>query len=431
MRLSLLLCMIFLACAGLAVAQQPLKVIKSYSRTGENINAARVIIVEQGNYIDNTAGHLQNITEKILDAVTRLVENSKTEKKQMAELIQRTKEILQREKNISSALTEIKTGINTLPADTATEKVSSKNELLELFGETEWLSDIAAVDKMGDTFYANTANVINDQTVLFRSDFLNTDIIAVKKHNAYGYSDSTGKMVMDYLFDEATAFENGIAVVKKNGNWFFINKEGRVLKNLGEANKIYPLFGGYSLAIVPDNNREKTPVLRIIDTSGKHSYLIALNNNIKAETLVDCKLGRIIIRKGENQFAVCNYKGEELYVLVYNKVSPASKKGIVTLHNNGLYGYYDIVNNRMISDLRYTEAEEFNYSSAIVRNSNQEYGLINQNNYTLIEFGKYKVSRILNSDFLSFSRIAVKKKSRSSFITSGDLKCISGDCDIK
>lgn len=411
-------------------SQQDLKMIKSYSRNGQNSTVQKLVILEKGNYIDNTGAHFQNVTDKILEMVTKLVETSKTEKQHMGMLLNNTKEILTKETNIIKAISEIKTGLNN-PVDSFKYNPDSEKKLQELFTETELVSQIAEVEKMGSSFYVNSFKLLSDQSIIFKSDFKQTHLIAVKKHNAYGYCDSTGKLTIDYQFDEATNFENGIAIVKKNGNWYFIDKKGISIKNLGVGTKFYGLYNGYTLANVPDKDLGKTPVLRIVDTSGSHNYLME-RQNFAAKNLVDCKFGKIIIRVKDNEYAICNHKGEKITTLSYYSVSPMSDKGISIISHNGLMGYYDILNDKLISDLRYKSAEPFNYSSAIVIDKNGNFGLINTNNFTLIEFGMYNVSRHGNSDFLKFERLDNKKRrKKNTFITTETLSCVSGECDLK
>lgn len=48
----------------------------------------------------------------------------------------------------------------------------------------------------------------------------------------YGYIDTHGKMSIDFLFDKATSFTNGFALVKKGNTCSIINKKGEIIKTI-------------------------------------------------------------------------------------------------------------------------------------------------------------------------------------------------------
>jgi hypothetical protein len=59
--------------------------------------------------------------------------------------------------------------------------------------------------------------------------FAKCDIIRIQKNNKYGYIDRKLKAITSNDFDQATDFENNIAIVSKNGKSILINKEGKPL----------------------------------------------------------------------------------------------------------------------------------------------------------------------------------------------------------
>lgn len=59
--------------------------------------------------------------------------------------------------------------------------------------------------------------------------FAKCDIIRIQKNNKYGYIDRKLKTITSNDFDQATDFENNIAIVSKNGKSSLINKEGKPL----------------------------------------------------------------------------------------------------------------------------------------------------------------------------------------------------------
>ncbi len=66
-------------------------------------------------------------------------------------------------------------------------------------------------------------------------------LLAVKKHNRWGYIDSTGKVVIDFIYFGATNFRNGMAEVSLVGSEagprlpFFINRQGKCIIDCGNS----------------------------------------------------------------------------------------------------------------------------------------------------------------------------------------------------
>ena len=52
-------------------------------------------------------------------------------------------------------------------------------------------------------------------------------LAAVKKENQWGFIDKDGDLVIDYQFEEVDqGFQEGVAAVKQNGAWYFIDRNG-------------------------------------------------------------------------------------------------------------------------------------------------------------------------------------------------------------
>ena len=51
-------------------------------------------------------------------------------------------------------------------------------------------------------------------------------LAAVRKNGLWGYIDKEGDTVVEFIYDDADDFSEGLAAVRKNGHWGYINKEG-------------------------------------------------------------------------------------------------------------------------------------------------------------------------------------------------------------
>jgi hypothetical protein len=79
----------------------------------------------------------------------------------------------------------------------------------------------------------------------------------------WGYFNDKGELVIDFIYDDAEPFENGLAVVKFNGKWGAINKKGEIVIPIKytELERI----NGYDLFVVAKNKRDKKG---LVDVNG-------------------------------------------------------------------------------------------------------------------------------------------------------------------
>ena len=52
-------------------------------------------------------------------------------------------------------------------------------------------------------------------------------LINVAKAGKWGYIDKTGKIMIPFQYDHASAFYKNATLVKKNNEWFYINRQGK------------------------------------------------------------------------------------------------------------------------------------------------------------------------------------------------------------
>lgn len=66
-----------------------------------------------------------------------------------------------------------------------------------------------------------------------RNLLFNSDLIAVEKDGKIGYINQNEEVIIEFIYDEATAFHMGTAIVKKDDNYYLIDDEGNMLTNEG------------------------------------------------------------------------------------------------------------------------------------------------------------------------------------------------------
>ena len=59
--------------------------------------------------------------------------------------------------------------------------------------------------------------------------YFSEGVAHVKQNDKYGFINTEGKVVIPCIYDEVWGFSEGLAKVKQNDKWFIINIEGKVI----------------------------------------------------------------------------------------------------------------------------------------------------------------------------------------------------------
>ena len=105
-----------------------------------------------------------------------------------------------------------------VPADTVADPYASDIPLTDKY---EWFQEDAS-EKYG---YKHNGHVVIPAKYDDASSF-REGLAAVKINNKYGFIDKTGTVVIPAKFDGAGYFDNGKAQVVLNGRWFYIDRNG-------------------------------------------------------------------------------------------------------------------------------------------------------------------------------------------------------------
>lgn len=180
-------------------------------------------------------------------------------------------------------------------------------------------------EKNGKYGFYNYDFKLLSESLLFDDITLSSDgLMAVKKGNSWGIIKDNGDTLVDFIFEDVaiglsgSAYESGIAVVKKDGKWKFIDTEGNFTSEAGFANAKAP---------------ESDGLIAVADNDGKWGFAD--------------RSGKLVI----------DYKYEDAK-------SFSSRLAAVKLNNK--WGYITI-DDKIIVDNIYTEAEPFVGAHALVK----------------------------------------------------------------
>jgi hypothetical protein len=166
-------------------------------------------------------------------------------------------------------------------------------------------------------------------------DLFKNGLLGVEKDGQWGYIDKNGEVIIDFLYDQASAFYNGYAIVM-NDNEFFL-----------------------------------------IDTSGK-SVL-----EDKYETLyVDIETGLLIYKKND-QWGLMTVEDEVITDALYDEIDIFSD-GLARVESNDKIGYINTLGETVIP-ITYDNGRNFSEGYVVVRNDDL-YGLMDVNGNFVIDF---------------------------------------------
>ncbi len=184
--------------------------------------------------------------------------------------------------------------------------------------------------------------------------------LAVAQNNRYklGYIDREGRMKIDYRFDEAYDFSEGLARVNYNGKFGYINPEGfyQIPSLYNHAKDV-----SEGRAFVGDSDVRYVPVWGLIDTTGREILPFQFS---------DCRNfseGAACVRDGLRWYFI-DKEGEKIIDRDFDKALSLKRDlAFVVDEETGFYGYIDRGGEPVITlpkpeifvDLRFGETIQF------------------------------------------------------------------------
>ena len=187
----------------------------------------------------------------------------------------------------------------------------------------------------------------------------------------YGYINNNGEVTLSLIYDNATEFYNGTAIVMINNESFLINTIGNMKSKIYDYIYYYPS----SYLVMEKNSKygyinldgeEKVPC--IYDNASEEKNGVAVVVKDKNEYLIDMN-GKVMF-KFKSEYLFIEHGIYENIVLIW---SDKNKK-------SGLIGY----NGEIIMSPKYYIIGEFENNYAVVGNENREYGLIDKTGKEII-----------------------------------------------
>lgn len=248
--------------------------------------------------------------------------------------------------------------------------------------------------------------------------------IRVKKNGKYGFTDLDGKQVIDFLYDEAEDFSEGIARVygaypspdkeseENDDDWyFFIDENGKLAidRFFGDVSSFkdgVAKFSGDPTVFVDREGKEifKTENYEVgnfdngiaiaisKDTSKENrSYLMNKKGKIFSKAyhqIEDFHEDLAIVSVMDEQYrlfyGVIDRSGKEIVEPKYSHIGSFSEGLALVSNNNEKYGYIN-KKGRVVIPLKYKQGSDFSDGVAVVGNG-KKFGVIDTEGNKVVEF---------------------------------------------
>ncbi|MBP9069321.1 MAG: WG repeat-containing protein [Bacteroidia bacterium] len=191
-------------------------------------------------------------------------------------------------------------------------------------------------------------------------------LIPIEKNERIGFADTTGKILIEPLYDEVSDFREGLSIVHKNDSVFFINKE-----NVNTLQRIFtdalPFHNG--LAPVKVNER-----WFLIDRSGEIRSEAFDEVNELSEDLY--------IVKQANFYCAIDEYAQKIYPCKFDKLGYL-KNSCAYYQLEGKYGF--ITRSGYVHKPEFEWISDFSSTGLAIYKLNNKFGLIRNNGKILLD----------------------------------------------
>lgn len=238
---------------------------------------------------------------------------------------------------------------------------------MELCKIENYVSSSESIDLRGESIISNEIKSGDEELWAVYFD----------KDKKAGFNNSNGDIFITAQFEDARSFDEGLAGIKIDGYWGFINKTGSIVIPC-IYDKVSSFHGGNSKVgkIINEEGKQNIKYC-LIDYTGKQitSYYDEIDYFRDDRALI----------KEDEKYGFVNRNGIEVIPPVYDKASYFSE-GYAEIEYNGKCGMIDI-NGKEIINAEYDDIESSDYNIvAVSKNGKWGYLNMNGNNLTKFEF---------------------------------------------
>jgi hypothetical protein len=184
----------------------------------------------------------------------------------------------------------------------------------------------------------------------------------------YGYVNDKGQVIFPIEFDELQSFRNGWGVGKKDGVFFFIDKNGNTKEPSRKYDQLLEFRSGFAMGKINGTG------------TGPHTYYY-INSSLKEEFSVQLAEAylfwdEVAVVRRDKAYELLNKKGEVFKTLSNVDLLKFSTDGAMGVRQNGKWGFIDNKGNEITAAV-YDSCDQFRNGFAKVR-AGTKWGLIDR-----------------------------------------------------
>ena len=248
---------------------------------------------------------------------------------------------------------------------------------------------LATVKKDGKYGYINTKGEQVVECKFDEASGFSEGLAAVEKDGKYGYINTKGEQVIECKFDNANSFKEGLATVRNNYSGFTINAKGNFVV-YDENNNRIEISGKFD-----EVYRFTEEGLAVVKKDGKYGYI-----NTKGEQVVECKFddangfkeGLATVRNNYSGFTI-NAKGNfVVYDENNNRIEISGKfdeaysftEGLAKVKKGSKYGFINTKGEQVI-ECKFDYADDFREGLARVKKGYDDFTINTKGNFVVFD----------------------------------------------
>jgi hypothetical protein len=190
-----------------------------------------------------------------------------------------------------------------------------------------------------------------------------------------GYIDSKGNVILPMVYETAGNFGDGWAIIKKDSNYFFVDRKGNLKDAPRRYDELTDFRSGFARALIKGKN------------NNPNTYYY-INKDLKEEITITAKEGYgfwddVAIIKSDKEYELLNKKGQVFKTLTGIELLKFSVEGLIAVRQKGKWGF---MNNQgeMVIAPKYDSCDVFKYGFAKIK-TGTKWGIIDRSGTQLIE----------------------------------------------
>jgi len=195
-----------------------------------------------------------------------------------------------------------------------------------------------------------------------------------------GYINNKGSIILPLVYDVTGTFRNGLGLVKKDSNYFFVDRNGNLKDPPRRYNELYEFRSGFAMGKITGIGTEP------------HTYYY-INIQLKEEFSVKAKQAYLfwddvaIISRDNITYEMMNKKGEVFKTLTGVQTLKFSSDGMLAVKEKDKWGFINSKGDIMVQP-KYDSCETFKHGYGRVKKGGK-WGVVDKSGTEIIE-AKYE-----------------------------------------